>query len=442
MNEYDGPVYEVTLSIDREVAHDVDVWLASHVDEMLEVSGIVSARSYALEDDGDRVRRVSSYYFESDAHLEQYLAGPAKRLRQSAIDKFGDRFDASRRILRDLESAGQQSAPIQHCLNCDAALTGQYCGNCGQRASSRLISIWELVRDAFGDLFELDSRIWRTLIPLAVRPGLLTRDYLNGRRARYMPPFRMYIVLSLAFFLIAFFDPREDLGILFEPEAPESSENPNIAEQAAAELRAELGEQAPTADEPDTDDGLSLTIDGDSLGDDCEFEDFDSSEMPPWLARRLTRERLQLMCERLIAEDGQGMQGFADKLGENVPIGLFILLPMMALVLKILYPLSKRYYVEHLLFVVHYHAFIFLAISIQILLSRFSALINMPDPVDEFMGLVISLYIPIYLYKALRRVYLQSRFVTLLKLIALILAYIMGMILILGIAAVFAAFSI
>ena len=113
------------------------------------------------------------------------------------------------------------------CLNCGTELRGQYCGHCGQRATSRLISLWELLRDAFGDLFEFDSRLWRTMIPLLVRPGRLTRDYLLGRRARYMPPFRMYLVLSVIFFVIAFFDPREDLGLLFEPEpvsAPEEQQ--------------------------------------------------------------------------------------------------------------------------------------------------------------------------------------------------------------------------
>ena len=49
------------------------------------------------------------------------------------------------------ESAGD----IQHCLNCNAVLGGQYCGNCGQRARNRFISLWELISDAFGDLFEL-----------------------------------------------------------------------------------------------------------------------------------------------------------------------------------------------------------------------------------------------------------------------------------------------
>ena len=104
------------------------------------------------------------------------------------------------------------------CLNCGTELRGQYCGTCGQRSRSRLISLWELVSDAFGDLLELDSRLWQTLLPLLIRPGRLTYDYLQGKRARFMPPFRMYLVLSVVFFVVAFFDPRDDLSLLFEPE--------------------------------------------------------------------------------------------------------------------------------------------------------------------------------------------------------------------------------
>ncbi len=448
MTAHAGPVYEVTLSIDREAAHDIDDWLAGHVEAMLAVPGIVAARSYALDDDGDRLRRVTCYQIESEAHLEQYLAGPDETFRQATLDRFGEHVEASRRVLRDPASAEEDRERIEHCLNCDAVLTGQYCGACGQRARSRLISVWELVRDAFGDLFELDSRLWRTLIPLSTRPGVLTRDYLRGKRARYMPPFRMYLVMSLAFFVIAFFDPRDDLGILFaapEPTPAEESTAPDAADAADAalgELRRELASEGVFDDEPDEDeDGLTITINGDEESvDDCVFEDYDPARMPPWLARRMTRERVEAACRRVFKED-QGLKGFADRMVENVPIGLFILLPLMAFVLKVLYPLSKRYYVEHLLFVVHYHAFIFLALTTQILLTRTFNLIRLPEAVDDLTVLVISLYIPVYLYKSLRRVYEQGRFSTLIKFLLLLVAYMAGLGLIILLAALFAAFS-
>ncbi|HEX6259828.1 MAG TPA: DUF4286 family protein, partial [Woeseiaceae bacterium] len=215
-----GPVYEVTLSIDREIVDEFDIWLEQHIREMLELPGFVSAETYEADADSPaRVGRVVQYLLESEQALEGYLSGPAEEMRRAGALRFADRIAASRRVLRPLDASAQALRPLESCLNCGALLQGQYCATCGQRARGRLISIWELVRDAIGDLFELDSRLWRTLIPLMFRPGKLTHDYLIGRRARFMPPFRTYLVLSIIFFLVAFFNPQQQLGLLYEPDA-------------------------------------------------------------------------------------------------------------------------------------------------------------------------------------------------------------------------------
>ncbi len=454
-----GPIYEVTINVDREIVDQFDSWLAHHIREMLQISGIFHAEVFEQEDDNQgRARRITQYYFVSDIDLEQYLAGPAEAMRQSAIDRFEDRFEAARRVLRHTEIADGELQPVEVCLNCGTALSGQYCGSCGQRATSRLISVWELLRDAFGDLLELDSRLWRTLIPLAVRPGQLTLDYLEGRRARFMPPFRMYLVLSIVFFLVAFFDPREELGILFEPQAPsatESEENANEADAIREEIFRDLAEEGiivadpgetdvaddASGDDDDADTG-SPTIIFSSDGDpdtNCDIDDFDSADLPDWLASRLTEERLKVMCDRIIADDGRA---FGKKLLDNVPAALFVLLPLMALVLKILYPLSKRYYVEHLLFVVHYHSFVFLILSLQVLFTRLGSLLRVPEILIDVTVLAASLYVPVYLYRALRRVYGQGRYFTILKFLILTFAYFAGLLFIFGLVALFAAFSI
>jgi len=125
-----------------------------------------------------------------------------------------------------------------------------------------------------------------------------------------------------------------------------------------------------------------------------------------------------------------------------VPAALFVLLPLMALVLKILYPLSKRYYVEHLLFVVHYHSFVFLILSLQVLFTRLGSLLRVPETPIDVTVLAASLYVPVYLYKALRRVYEQGRAFTILKFLILTFAYFAGLLFIFGLVALFAAFSI
>jgi Protein of unknown function (DUF3667)/Domain of unknown function (DUF4286) len=433
MSASSGLIYEVTLTIERDIIDSFDGWLANHVEEMLAIPGFISANVFALDDDGSgHVKRVTQYFLDSEGDLDSYLADQATAMRQSAIDRFGEQFSATRRILRETDIADGHIVAIENCLNCGTALSGQYCGNCGQRSSSRLISIWELLSDAFGDLFELDSRIWKTLIPLLVRPGKLTGEYLQGRRARFMPPFRTYLVLSIVFFLLAFFNPQEDFGFLFEPaqETPQqTSEAGNTTDAPGNEVLDELIAEGIIPPSDNSDGKASY----------CELNPMDMPAMPDWLARRLTRERVQNFCEAVFADNGAAL---LDKLKDNIPAALFLLLPLMAFVLKVLYPLSKRYYVEHLLFVVHYHAFFFLILILQMLFSRLGGLLRLPDGLMGTALVATSLYVPVYLYKAMRRVYAQGHAATVPKFLGLAIAYFIGLTIIFGFAALFAAFSI
>jgi hypothetical protein len=348
-----------------------------------------------------------------------------------------------------------------------------------------LISLWELTRDAFGDLFELDSRLWRTLIPLLARPGRLTRDYLEGRRARYMPPFRMYLVLSLVFFLIAFFDPHKDFELLFEPDAATESAGPVDADESArleaarAEGRREVQEALdelvrdgvidesligpdgpivlredggpavvpetrtpsppPEPALPDEDSGSVNFSVGDAGAIDCDRSEFDLTDLPRWLQRRLTPERLERLCARW---EAAGAEGFSAALLDRIPAGLILLLPVMALILKVLYPLSRRYYVEHLLFFVHFHAFLFLLLSLQILWARTVGILGWWDAVAILPIVASSFYAPVYLFKAMRRVYGQGFLVTFLKFCVLAIAYLAGFSLMLAGALLLAAISV
>src|SRR5690606_1314813 len=416
------------------VAEAFDAWLAAHVREMLELPGFVRAVTWSAEDeDPQRVRRVVQYFLEDAQALDAYLSGPAERMRRDGLERFPDRFTATRRILHHADTVDEVAVPVPSGLTCGPPLTGQSCSACGQRAKSRLISIWELVRDAVGDLFELDSRLWRTLIPLVTRPGRLTHEYLMGRRARYMPPFRTYLLLSLVFFLVAFFDPHEQFGLLLDPAAAEA-ERTRAREEMLRDLEAEgitIGRRAGEAAE-----GGNA---GSGLNVHCSLEDLENMELPAWLERRLTPARLKEMCERVTADDGRS---FARQLLDNIPASLFVLLPLMALVLKILYPLSKRYYAEHLLFVLHFHAFLFLILTLDILFSRLLGVVRAPEFVTSLAGFAVGIYVPVYLYKSLRRVYGQGRLVTVFKFILLTVTYLTGLLLVFLVVMLYTALSL
>ncbi len=453
-----GSVYEVSFAVDNSVRDDFNNWLGEHVSEIRRVADIAECNSFLTADrDDGRSGFVCLYDFDSDNALNNFLYGIGSDIPNDVMSRFGGLVTAAARVLREDSTLDHPPAESPDCLNCGAQLKGQYCGNCGQRSRSRLISLWELISDAFGDLFEIDSRLWQTLVPLMIRPGQLTHDYLQGRRARYMPPFRMYLVLSLLFFVVAFFDPREELGLLFEPESEQTSSAAGdveiaIPDEAIDEARQVLDELAADGILPDVelpedtdtnDGGFLLKFNDESeqidVQGDCNVEPTDVDDVPDWIARRLTPERLKRICEKTQIDGGKA---FVDKLLDNIPAALIVLLPLMAFVLKALYPLSKRYYVEHLLFFVHFHAFFFLILTLQVLLMRLATLLGIPEALPIVTVVVTSFYVPVYLFKSMRRVYGQGGVVTFLKFVMLLSTYLVGFFATMMGALAIAAFSI
>jgi hypothetical protein len=450
MTARSGPIYENRVFVETESLGDYEAWADEQAARARQTGGIVDVVLFPIGQDAEgRPGRACQFTLEDDEALERFVDGFATDLEAEALDRFGDGISWQERILREDEFRELPAGEMPECLNCGTHLRGQYCGHCGQRARSRLISLWELIRDAFGDLFELDSRLWRTLVPLMIRPGQLTHDYLQGRRARYMPPFRMYLVLSLVFFLVAFFDPRETFGIFYDPQTLEeaSDEERREAAEIAEEVRRDLAEdgiiigapQDPEETGDDPGDGLKIRINGeDGAEAECQVDDFSISG-PEWLKRRLTPERLVHVCEQIKKDRGRQ---FLQNLYDNVPIALIVLLPIMAFVLQVLYPLSRRYYVEHLLFFVHFHAFMFLILALQILISRLNAALPTPDAIGVLIIVAASFYVPVYLFVAMRRVYGQGRLLTTAKYIVLTVSYLAGFTLTMLGAVTMAAFSV
>ena len=455
MTSHSGPLYEVTLFVAPDSADALNQRIDEHARAILLDPDVIDCTLYPGNDDElGRKRRVCLYSLSGDDVIDDFIDGPASELEAQLRAEFDDAVEISVRVLREDQINELLPEASSNCLNCGARLRGQYCGTCGQRSRSRLISLWELVSDAFGDLLELDSRLWQTLLPLLIRPGRLTYDYLQGKRARFMPPFRMYLVLSLLFFVVAFFDPREELSLLFEPqpeppagEIQRQAEEVAAAQAAARETIDELIDEG-IVDEEDLsgslrvdNDGVRFTFDDEEVDaeTDCNVTESDVEDLPDWLARRMTPERLQRVCERTRLDDGKALiEGLLD----NIPAALIVLLPLMAFVLKALYPLSKRYYVEHLLFFVHFHAFFFLMLTLQILFMRFSGWVGIPEAIPILATVATSFYVAIYLFVAMRKVYGQGRIITFLKFLALLVAYLFGFTATMLGALAIAAFSI
>lgn len=471
----EGIVYEVELGVPAAQGAALDEWLGEHVAEMLSLPGFTGAEIFEVDaDDPGETRRSVRYSLVDRAALERYLEEHAPRMRAAGPARFGDALSSSRRVLSP-PGAAPAGAAGPRCRNCDALLTGQYCWSCGQRARSRLISLWALIREALGDLLELDSRFWRTMIVMVAKPGRLTSDYLAGRQARYMPPFRMYLVLSLVFFLVAFFDSDDFLFSLSPIAEPDPAAMPDADGTAAAadapddggdtvadaapgaaanagpgrlsedelEAAAETALESALRAERQVASAVRASEETGAPGpieappepavvppdeDTCDSIELGSGP----LARHVDQRRLRERCRRIVEDGGEGV---GEALINALPTAMFVFLPVLALVLKLLYPLSRRYYVEHLLFMLHFHAFAFLALTVEILLARVFG------DIAVLTGIAVGIYLPVYLYKAMRRVYGQGRFATVVKFVTLCFAYIIALALMLAVTALIAVIS-
>ncbi|MEM9055955.1 MAG: DUF4286 family protein [Pseudomonadota bacterium] len=448
-------VYEVNLRYDGDDAAGFDGWLEGHVEQMLAIDGFVGATIGQPTADGDDAgtARTVQYRLDSQASLDRYLADDAARMRADGQARFGERLTATRRVL---STAVEKQAPAlvdgtPRCRNCLQPLTGQYCAECGQRDKNRMISLFELFRDFIGDLFELDSRLWRSLVPLLFRPGKLTLEYLSGRRVRYTPPLRMYLVLSLLFFVVVTTGQNINFEDGDEPTTPEERERvvaeaveamreANMPQEAIDSLAAQIA-AAQKAGSEERDSGSAADGDADEdsadddaepggavlrFGDDCELDAF--PDELKWLEKPAVVARFKASCERF--QTAAGRNAFAKDLLGNVPTMMFVFLPIMAFVMKFLYAGSRRYYVEHLLFFVHFHSFYYLLAAFTVGLARLpDALFPGQGTLSGILIAALVLYSPYYLFRSMRVVYGQHWLITFTKFLVLNVAYFTGLVL-------------
>src|SRR5688572_19315073 len=106
------------------------------------------------------------------------------------------------------------------CGNCRQALTGRFCAHCGQEARDLRKPFYKLAGESIGDVFDLDARLVRTVWPLLLKPGEVTRRYRLGQRVAFVPPLRTYLVSALVFFGLFSLTPLPS-GTVFVQDSPE-----------------------------------------------------------------------------------------------------------------------------------------------------------------------------------------------------------------------------
>ncbi|MFT4630343.1 MAG: hypothetical protein ACI8PV_001465 [Dinoroseobacter sp.] len=93
---------------------------------------------------------------------------------------------------------------MSNCSNCDNLIAKQskYCSQCGQSVASFEKPIRPVLTEMLHETLDTDGRMLLTIKTLLLKPGLLSLEYRNGKRTLYTPPLRMYLVISILFFLL------------------------------------------------------------------------------------------------------------------------------------------------------------------------------------------------------------------------------------------------
>ena len=299
----------------------------------------------------------------------------------------------------------------EHCGNCGNPVTQRYCGACGQRLEPPVHSLWHFSRVATEDLTHADSRLWRTLGALLFRPGHLTAEFLAGRRARYLPPLRLYLVLSVVFFLVA-----SAVGTRFSVVSFDDSGAAARGKVVAADKVEELPGMTPKA-------GETREQRADRVCADANYSGLGAAILQPIFKQA---------CRKSIIDNGPGLQ---EQFLHNVPRALFVFLPLIAAVMMLLYWRPRRYYVEHLLLLLHNHACVFLVAAVLLLLGKLL-------PAFPGLNFALFLYFAWYTYRSMRVVYRQGRALTASKLAVLALFYLAFAALMLAATSIYSAFML
>lgn len=382
------------------------------------------------------------------------------------------------------------SAAASRCLNCGAELHGDHCHVCGQPVKGMIRPLSSMLHDVADTIFNIDSRIFHTLVPLYFRPGFLTREYFAGRRTRYVTPFRLYFFLSvLAFFLIQIsldslklqsfnvvggdsksissaMTPQEVIArrdtqlaklqgakaitgaivgatpapgdVEKKVEAKMESTAVKIRKEADARLAylqkvadAKVKGEAPPPD-PDTN-----FIELDDKPWDAQTNPIRIGWLPDFANAKLNAaaEHARDNLPRIRKNPALLVTGALGVL----PQVLFVLMPLFALLLKIFYIFKRRLYMEHLIVALHSHAFAFLSFILLTLAMLARGWAKTAAPwLAVPLGLAVFLmwwWLPIYLFLMQKKVYQQGWFFTTVKFGAIGICY--TIMISLGVAAAF-----
>ncbi len=324
----------------------------------------------------------------------------------------------------------------KNCLNCMSEVQGRYCHVCGQENIETKESVWDLVSHFFRDITHFDGNFFSTVKYLVIKPGFLSREYMIGRRASYVNPVRLYIFTS-AFFFLMFFTFFKTVNI--DVTSGTTVNKKTLAEIAKMDSAAfsdftrALNLENNEKDKPMTRGEFQEYID--TMLSSANINLFDikyknrlqydsvlkAGKKDNWLERTFIYKLIDINS-KYKGRKLDAFRDFKELLMHSLPQLLFISLPLLALLLKLLYIRRKEfYYVNHGIFSLHIYIFIFIALLAIFSLNKLNS--GLHWWIISALNFLLYLSLFFYEYKAMRNFYKQRRAKTILKFILLNLMF-------------------
>lgn len=285
------------------------------------------------------------------------------------------------------------------CLNCGTYLgsNDQFCPHCGQKQFEKEdLSFRHIIGESFFDYFHFDSKFFRTIFPLMYKPGFLTLEYMKGKRKSYVEPFRLFLVISVIYFLLLPLG-RDAAG---EQEPVDRTQPANVTGNAHPKKL------------------FAYTLNGNPISaarQDSILREIDTVGIKQYVDKNFAKDGwvIKLLMKQAFKIFIYSGLSFNTVLEHTASKMIFLLIPFFALLLKLFSLRSKRLYYEHLIFSLHMHAFVF-TLLILVFLIEFLV------PVKMAIIILISL---VYLFFALKRNYGFSTGKSLWKLFLIMIFY-------------------
>jgi hypothetical protein len=319
------------------------------------------------------------------------------------------------------------------CLNCGTEVQGRFCHICGQENIAVRESVWDLVSHFFRDITHFDGKFFSSLKYLMIRPGFLSKEYMIGRRASYVNPIRMYIFTSAFFFLIFFSLFKVDKTTTIVGGTINNKTFEMVTAMDSMEFDAftrDIKREDSLVKLPMTREAFKKYFDSTVQKRLIHFTNSDFRSRSAydsalkagrkddgWLKRQLIFKEIELN-DKYGNNTGQAIKDFAYILLHSLPQMLFILLPLFALILKVLYIRKKDYYyVNHGIFSLHFYIFSFITMLVLFGLNKIN--LSLGWKLISLLQVFTGMGIFFYLYKAMRRFYRQRRAKTVFKFLIL-----------------------